>query len=61
MIDSTKLIDDATPLTDISGLKLPTNKSYALKEIYLHETNNIALATLKYLSTPRLIIEESGE
>ena len=27
MIDSTKPIDDATPLDDTSGLKLPKNKS----------------------------------
>ena len=51
MIDSTKPIDDATPLDDISGLKLPKDKSYSLKEIYVYEANNIALATLKYLST----------
>ena len=50
MINSTKPIDDATPLDDISGLKLPNNKVYALKEIYVYEANNIALATLKYLS-----------
>ena len=35
MIDSTKPIDDATPLDDVSGLKLPKNKSYTLKEIYI--------------------------
>ena len=52
MIDSTKPIDDATPLTDISGLKLPNNKSYTLQEIYLKEAQNIATATLKYLSAP---------
>ena len=52
MIDSTKPINDATPLDDISGLKLPNNKSYTLKEIYVYEANNIALATLKYLSAP---------
>ena len=52
MINSTKPIDDATPLDDISGLKLPKNKVYHLKEIYVHEANNIALATLKYLSAP---------
>ncbi len=34
MIDSTKPIDDATPLDDTSGLKLSKNKSYTLKEIY---------------------------
>jgi len=51
MIDSTKPIDDATPLDDISGLKLPNTKVYTLKEIYEAEAYNIALATLKYLST----------
>jgi len=52
MIDNTKPIDDATPLDDISGLKLPSNKSYSLKEIYIKEATNIANATLKYLSAP---------
>jgi Fic-DOC domain mobile mystery protein B len=52
MIDSTKPIDDATPLDDISGLKLPKNKSYSLKEIYEKEAMNIAKATIKYLSAP---------
>jgi len=52
MIDSTKPIDDATPLDDISGLKLPNDKVYTLKEIYEAEAHNIALATLKYLSAP---------
>ena len=52
MIDSTKPIDDATPLDDTSGLKLPKDKVYSLKEIYVYEANNIALATLKYLSAP---------
>ncbi len=52
MIDSTKPIDDATPFDDISGLKLPTNKVYSLKDIYLKEAQNIANATLKYLSAP---------
>jgi Fic-DOC domain mobile mystery protein B len=50
MIHSTKSIDDATPLDDISGLKLPSSKIYSLKEIYIAEANNIALATIKYLS-----------
>ncbi len=50
MIDSTKPIDDATPLDDISGLKLSKDKSYTLKEIYIKEAENIANATLKYLS-----------
>lgn len=52
MIHSTKPIDDATPLDDISGLKLPSYKVYTLKEIYIAEANNIAIATLKYLSAP---------
>lgn len=49
MIDSTKSIDDATPLDDISGLKLPKDKTYSLKEIYEKEALNIALAL--HLST----------
>lgn len=52
MIHSTKPIDDATPLDDISGLKLPSDKVYSLKEIYVAEANNIARATIKYLSAP---------
>ena len=52
MIHSTKPIDDATPLDDISGLKLASDKVYSLKEIYVAEANNIALATIKYLSAP---------
>ncbi len=52
MIHSTQPIDDATPLDDISGLKLANDKVYSLKEIYVAEANNIALATLKYLSAP---------
>lgn len=52
MIHSTKPIDDATPLDDISGLKLPSDKVYSLREIYVAEANNIALATIKYLSAP---------
>ncbi|MBU0721454.1 mobile mystery protein B [bacterium] len=52
MIHSTKPIDDATPLDDISGLKLPSDKVYSLKEIYVAEANNIAQATIKYLSAP---------
>lgn len=52
MIDSTKRIDDATPLNDISGLKLPKGKVYTLKEIYEREAGNIAKAILKYLSAP---------
>lgn len=52
MIDSTKPIDDATPLDDISGLKISKSKSYSLKEIYEKEALNIANATIKYLSAP---------
>ena len=52
MIDSTKPIDDATPLNDTSGLILPQDKVYTLEEIYVAEANNIARATLKYLSAP---------
>ena len=32
MIHSTQPIDDATPLDDISGLILPSDKVYTLKE-----------------------------
>ena len=52
MIHSTKPIDDATPLDDTSGLILPNDKVYSLKEIYIAEANNIAIATIKYLSAP---------
>jgi len=52
MLHSTKAIDDATPLNDISGLKLPNDKVYTLREIYIEEAKNIAQATLKYLSAP---------
>ncbi|MFP4332822.1 MAG: mobile mystery protein B [Campylobacterales bacterium] len=52
MIDSTKPIDDATPLDDVSGLKLPKDKVYSLKEIHEYEAHNIAKATIKYLSAP---------
>lgn len=52
MIHSTKPIEDATPLDDISGLKLPSDKVYSLKEVYIAEANNIAIATIKYLSAP---------
>ena len=47
--DSTK-IADATPLDDISGLKLDTSKVYTIDEIYFYEAKNITKATLKYLS-----------
>jgi hypothetical protein len=46
MPNHTKPIDGATPLDDISGLKLPKDKIYSLKEIYAYEANNIVLATL---------------
>ena len=49
MKDSTK-IADATPLDDISGLKLDTSKPYTVEEIYFYEAKNITQATLKYLS-----------
>ena len=42
MINSTKPIDDATPLNDVSGLKLPKNKTYTSKEIYVKEAKNTA-------------------
>ena len=44
------MISEATPFDDTSGLKLPKNKSYTLKEIYIKEAENIADATIKYLS-----------
>lgn len=50
MIDSTKPIDDATPFGDVSGLKLSNNKVYTLIEVYEKEAENIATATIKYLS-----------
>jgi Fic-DOC domain mobile mystery protein B len=52
MIHSTQPIDDATPLDDISGLKLPSDKVYTLREVYIAEATNIAVATIKYLSAP---------
>ncbi len=52
MMHHTKAIDNATPYDDISGLKLPKNKIYSIQEIYIKEAENIALATLKYLSAP---------
>jgi len=52
MIDSTKAIDDATPFGDVSGLKLSNNKVYTLNEVYEKEAENIANATIKYLSAP---------
>jgi len=50
MIDSTNPLDGATPLGDSSGLILPKGKMYTLKDIYIKEAENIAQATLKYLS-----------
>jgi len=50
VIHSTQPIDDATPLDDISGLRLPSDKVYTLREIYIAEATNIAAATIKYLS-----------
>ncbi len=50
MKNNTKPLDGATPLDDISGLKLPQNRVYTLKEIYLREAENIANVTIKYLS-----------
>jgi len=50
VIDSTRPMDDATPLDDISGLKLSKDRLYSLKEIYIKEAENIANATIKYLS-----------
>jgi len=49
MKDKTKIVD-ATPLDDISGLKLDTSKVYTIDEIYFYEAKNITKATLKYLS-----------
>ena len=49
MKESTK-IADATPLDDISGLKLDTSIPYTMEEIYFYEARNITQATLKYLS-----------
>ena len=50
MKNSTK-IADATPLDDISGLKLDTSRIYTLEEIYFYEAKNITKAALKYLSS----------
>ncbi len=51
MKNSTKPIDGATPIDDISGLKLPKDRVYTLKEIYFKEAENIANVTIKYLSS----------
>ena len=50
MIDSTKSMDGATPLDDVSGLKLSKKNVYTLQEMYIKEAENIANATIKYLS-----------
>lgn len=50
MIDSTKSLAEATPLSDSSGLILTKGKVYSLQDIYIKEAENIANATLKYLS-----------
>lgn len=50
MKDTTKKIEGATYVDDISGLKLDTSKQYTMQEIYLYEAKNITKATLKYLS-----------
>jgi len=51
MKNTTKKIEGATYVDDISGLKLDTSKQYTMQEIYLYEAKNITKATLKYLST----------
>ncbi len=50
MKNSTKPIEHATPIDDISGLKLSSSKVYTMKDIYEEEAKNILEATLKYLS-----------
>ncbi len=50
MKNSTKSIEHATPIDDISGLKLSSSKMYTMSDIYEEEANNILQATLKYLS-----------
>lgn len=52
MKDATESLDGATDLDDYSGLKLPSDKTYKLEEIYVYEAKNIAKATIKYLSAP---------
>ena len=46
---STKIVD-ATPLDDVSGLRLDPLRAYTMEEIYFYEAKNITKATLKYLS-----------
>lgn len=43
-------IKGATPVDDISGLKLDTGKVYSTQDIYKYEARNITKATLKYLA-----------
>lgn len=50
MIENIKTVKHSTPIDDISGLMLPKNRAYTLKEIYVKEAENIAMATIKYLS-----------
>ena len=52
MKDTTEPLDGATDLDDYSGLKLPSDTTYKLDEIYVYEAKNIAKATIKYLSAP---------
>jgi len=49
MDDKTK-IANATYIDDISGLKLDLSKNYTIDEIYYLEAQNIAKASIKYLS-----------
>lgn len=42
-------IKGATPIDDISGLKLDTSRVYTLDDIYTFEAKNIRKATIKYL------------
>lgn len=44
------MIDHAIPIHGTSGLKLSSDKTYTIQEIYVEETRNIAKATLKYLT-----------
>jgi len=50
MKNRTHSIDHATPIDDISGLKLSSSKLYTMRDIYEEEANNILEATVKYLS-----------
>jgi len=61
MPNHTKPIDGATPLDDISGLKLPKDKIYSLKEIYAYEANNIALAILNVKWQEDLLSNENPQ